>query len=588
MGGGIYASSSYPNLKNNIICNNDGGGIHLSQSDALIYNNTICNNKLSEGGIYFQNSNARVINTIIYGNTPHEMYLSDALSFPDFYHCVTEKVNFEIAGGITFYGAWENTYGLNPEFNDPTTSSGSDYNALEADWSLKETSPCINAGTANTDLLFLPSEDIYHKDRISNGIIDIGAAEKHIGVIDIPGNITSNQNWFADTVKVTGDVTVDDNITLTITKGTVVQFQGYYGLNIKGTLKTEGTSSDMILFTCHPDSIESGWKGITFSNDGSMNDNDTSIIQYAKIQYGKKNFGGGVKCINISKLLITNSWFENNEASKGGAIYCSHSKPLIKNNTIIYNTAGKEGGQIGAGGGIYLDNSPTDIIGNNISYNYNRGIGGWGIETSQSGGHLEGNFITNHQGTAIWGRGGSNQQLIFMNNVIVQNGGGIDLSDNPCYLINNTISNNGCDILYIHGELYAFNTILRGGTPSGQIQILGENTKSTFINCNIEGGINSINNNSIFPPEYENIIDADPAFKKKIVDQGPLETIPEDWHLLSVSPCINKGINEVEIFGLPDHDFMNQPRINDNIVDIGAIENRIRKPMDTKRYPIGP
>ena len=56
--------------------------------------------------------------------------------------------------------------------------------------------------------------------------------------------------------------------------------------------------------------------------------------------------------------------------------------------------------------------------------------------------------------------------------------------------------------------------------------------------------------------------------------------------LLPVSPCIDKGTNDVEIFGLPDLDFMNNPRINNNVVDIGAVENQAGLP-EIQEQPVG-
>ena len=74
--------------------------------------------------------------------------------------------------------------------------------------------------------------------RISNRIIDIGASETHVGLVSFSGQVASDQTWFADTVKVYGYVQVNDGVTLTINKGTVVQFQGPYMLNIMGTTES--------------------------------------------------------------------------------------------------------------------------------------------------------------------------------------------------------------------------------------------------------------------------------------------------------------------------------------------------------------
>jgi predicted outer membrane repeat protein len=572
-GGGIQSNTSYPKLVNNIICNNNRGGVILSSSDALIFNNTICNNSGSGGGIQFSHSNAQVINTIIRGNQSYDLYLQDGLSYPNFFNCVADPNRLT---GSPFYGAWENVMNVNPGFINPTIGYGTAFDALSANWALQETSLCINAGISEVGPLFLPPQDIYGNLRISNRVIDIGAAETRIGVIGFSGQVTSDQTWFADTVKVTGYVQVNDDITLTINKGTVVQVQGPYAINVLGTLKAIGTESDMILFTCNPDSMESGWRGITFENNGSMNDNDSSIIQFCKIEYGKQSMGGGIRVYDFSKLLIQNSIFEHNEASyMGGAIYCNFCGPLIRNNTIIYNTAQR-------GGGIASDHAFPDIIGNTISFNEASDLAD-GIFLWFSNSRIEGNLISNHE-VAIEGWGGNARQFILANNVIVQNLTGIILSDNPCYLINNTLCNNEFrNIIYRDGQLFVFNTIIR----NGGIEIMGEQTRSIFKNCNIEGGIESVESNSVIPVESVGIIDQDPAFFRKINSAGPTyETFNSDWKILPVSPCIDKGNNEVEIFGLPDLDFMDNPRINNSVVDIGAVENQDGEPVIIEQ-PIG-
>jgi hypothetical protein len=56
------------------------------------------------------------------------------------------------------------------------------------------------------------------------------------------------------------------------------------------------------------------------------------------------------------------------------------------------------------------------------------------------------------------------------------------------------------------------------------------------------------------------------------IREDPLWIDPEasDFHLGPDSPCINTGTSEVE--NLPDTDFEGDPRIVDEIVDMGADE----------------
>jgi parallel beta-helix repeat protein len=575
-GGGVYCNTSYPELINNVIANNDNGGIYLSSSDGLIYNNTVCYNA-SDHGLTFNKSNAQVINSIFYGNTTGQVYLMNELSYPDFYHCAIQggEAGRIHGGSFEFYGAWENIIGFNPLFESHPGTVGTGFNALTADWRLKAASPLINAGTPETDLLFLPDYDIHQNPRISNRIIDIGASEKHIDVVDFSGNVTSDMTWFADTVKIHADVTIGDNVTLTINKGTVVQFLGHYEMHVMGTIKAIGTPDDMILLTCHPDSTESGWKGLSFDNTGYMNDNDTSVIQYCRFNYGKKYMGGAVSTKFFSKLVIAHSIFEFNAAGyMGGAIYCYYSNPLIYKNTIINNQAQR-------GGGIASDHSSPDIIDNHIVGNTASELAD-GLFLWFSNNYIEGNFISNHE-TAIHGWGGNARRFILVNNIIVQNQSGVQLSDNPCILINNTICNNVYNISYGDGELVSVNNILRNGST----RINGEYTPASFTHCNIEGGAGAISSSSLFDIETEQISDEPPSFQRVIETAGPeQETVPGDWQLLPVSPCINTGTNEMDIYSLPSHDFLGMPRINDLTVDLGAIENQGSLP-EIMEQPLG-
>lgn len=61
--------------------------------------------------------------------------------------------------------------------NNPSAGAGTDYDGSTADWSLLQTSPCINAGTTDTSGLNLPETDFIGEPRVFQGRIDIGAFE---------------------------------------------------------------------------------------------------------------------------------------------------------------------------------------------------------------------------------------------------------------------------------------------------------------------------------------------------------------------------------------------------------------------------
>ena len=103
------------------------------------------------------------------------------------------------------------------------------------------------------------------------------------------------------------------------------------------------------------------------------------LIAWNVIESCEAEDGGGVLCERDSRALFLANWIRNNEATKGGGIRISNaspaivncviqgnqarelggglywrerSAPYVANNTIIYNSAGREGG------GIYASNAP--------------------------------------------------------------------------------------------------------------------------------------------------------------------------------------------------------------------------------------
>ena len=67
--------------------------------------------------------------------------------------------------------------------------------------------------------------------------------------IEVSGTISTNTVWSVDTVKVTGELTINNGITLSINPGVFVEFQGHYKMNVQGRVLAIGTPSDLILFT---------------------------------------------------------------------------------------------------------------------------------------------------------------------------------------------------------------------------------------------------------------------------------------------------------------------------------------------------
>jgi len=167
------------------------------------------------------------------------------------------------------------------------------------------------------------------------------------------------------------DVIIENGVTIYIIAGVQVEFQGYYSIDVKGTILAVGEPENQIHFTSEfpaafmiDHSEYAAWNGIKFNNVSTLN--STSKLEYCIFEYSKsfEEKGGAIQIYNASNLEITNCIFQNNVSDFGGAIsfeyhsapklfgnlfennyafisgsplYCSYSYPRIINNTIVSN-----------------------------------------------------------------------------------------------------------------------------------------------------------------------------------------------------------------------------------------------------------
>lgn len=183
----IYGAGSNLQLTNCIVSNNEGrsGGIGVEASTLNITNSNIINNKGTDwsGGLDFTGSKGTITNSIIRGNTLEgnlrQVNLNDDFSDPDFINCNIQggSADFYIPQGNSFDGLYVDCIDADPEFTDPSGGTGFSFDGLNADWSILDISPNINAGKADTTGLGTGSHDFYSLARVNDALIDIGAAE---------------------------------------------------------------------------------------------------------------------------------------------------------------------------------------------------------------------------------------------------------------------------------------------------------------------------------------------------------------------------------------------------------------------------
>ena len=185
----IHCSSSSPTITSCKIANNQGGAIYLSGSDARIVNTLIANNYVIGddvrcGGIFIEGKGKpQIKNSTIVNNSPGGLFVAseDGIevvntilwgddSYEILNYGVGTSVSFcDVQGGFSGVGNID----ADPSFFSPSAGVGAQYDGISANWTLRSSSPCINAGRQTN----LSQTDLAGNPRISSFLLDIGAYE---------------------------------------------------------------------------------------------------------------------------------------------------------------------------------------------------------------------------------------------------------------------------------------------------------------------------------------------------------------------------------------------------------------------------
>lgn len=362
-GGAIQVEHANPRIIGNLFSNNhtsgNGGALNFAFSSPQITNNTFADNNAEYwgGAIMVDNSSAPVFtNCILYNNSAtedgDEVAMNTNAGDPDFYYCI-------VSGGTAGFGGWgANDYNGNYENNldaDPRfTGSGDD------PYNIQISSPCLNTGKPDLSGLHLPELDLAGHPRVAQGCevrIDIGAYENQSqATTSFGGTLDQDAHWCADTVTITGDVSVSDGVTLTIEKGTVVYIAGGFNIDIKGNIVAIGEENDSVVFTTNSIWPYWWWRGISLHNLQAAN--DSSIFRFCRFSFSSfyDVTGGAMSIDNWNKIEISDCRFSNNIAySKGGAL-------AIQNTSITLTSCLISDNEGFYGGGLYGYNSTLDLI----------------------------------------------------------------------------------------------------------------------------------------------------------------------------------------------------------------------------------
>lgn len=427
------------------------------------------------------------------------------------------------------------------------------------------------------------------------GIFSILALSAEAQNITVGGDITADISWDADTVFVDDTVRVLDDITLTVPAGTKVFFNDFYPILVEGTILSEGTTTDTILYsvldtTGYSEYSHTGWDGFRFIGETDIaNDNDTSRFAYCIFEYAietEDSFGGAAIRFNgYSKANIEHCVFRYNFGYENGGAINMQNEAVVDITYCDFNNnfAGQSGGAISFGCSTdeeYFDQPVVSYctFTNNSSNNLDDAYyGGGAIQIAGYYNTLVKNclFTENHsesQGGALTCAGYAVPYIVnnvFVANSSIHNGGaiGVKYYASP-YIINNTFLFNtsqaaggamsvGCD----NDSLLFANNICRNNiaASSQEIYIDTEDEFMHFTNNNIAGGLDAYT--SII---QTNNIDADPMF---------IDMMSGDIRLKCGSPCVNTALDTTEY--IPETDILGLERLVDGMYDMGALESQL-------------
>lgn len=407
--------------------------------------------------------------------------------------------------------------------------------------------------------------------------------------------ISGQQNGIldADTIYLTGNVSVPATDSLVFNPGTRVISTGHFGFDVEGRIMARGKKNNPVLFTMGDTTGFSdfltergGWCGFDFKNIVSATDSSVfthCIFSYTKALRDSLNaFGGAFNINNFHKIRIQNCTFSNHYARLwGGAMFCESSDIIIDSCLFENNFCGQPDPPYGYGGAICFRYSAPKITNSRFISNHSTGIGG-AVSLDFSDAFLQNNFFTENS-SGLGGALGyirSQPQQAVANNIFFRNnctffGGAVAfLRSNPLFIHNTLIENSSNSY---GGGLYCNDSatpaivnsiVYHNLAPVGhEVYIWDIYSAPAFYHCNIKGGMAEFGGTggTAYSGDFVNNIDIDP----KLIESAPYHCM-----LMEDSPCIDAGTVSFSGKTYPTLDFIGNPRISGSGPDIGAFEYR--------------
>jgi hypothetical protein len=302
------------------------------------------------------------------------------------------------------------------------------------------------------------------------------------------GTISANEIWTLSNSPhhITGQLTINDGVTVTIEPGCQVYFDGNFQVRVFGALNANGTSASHILFTSNQAIPAKGdWRRIYFNAADAG-----TILNYCDILYGGSTTGSLVIAGSTNNVIISNSTITN---SAGYGIYLANNtaNPAISDCSVnncdnypIFTRADRVKDITGTMS--FTGNTPNAIWVQTGTIN----TGQWLNHTVPyilGGGNFtvaDANILTINPGVNI--RFDGDRQMNVVGSLVAD-------GDNSNHIVFTTNSStpyngdwrrllfNGSDA----GTILDYCDISYGGSVTGNIDIYNSGSNVTITNCNI-------------------------------------------------------------------------------------------------------
>jgi len=175
---------------------------------------------------------------------------------------------------------------------------------------------------------------------------------------DISGNISGNLSLENSPYHLVGDIVIPSNSNLNIEAGVQIIADGYFQINVNGSITAIGEEENPIIFS-GLDGLY--WGGIRLDTDGS---DETNEFVYCIISNTNDINDNGIHAINSKAIIDHCEFFDHQEAINLSGLSTPNPVEMSVTNSVIYDCTQS---------GIFIVDQSNALIDNNEIYNCGTG-----------------------------------------------------------------------------------------------------------------------------------------------------------------------------------------------------------------------